>query len=173
MKTCDNTSVGILITDHQGRYLVFDRATLPHGTAPAAGHNDDHGSPEDAARAEVEEELGLTVTGLTRITGGWRENRCRRLPGARGTGHDWTVFHAAVTGELVPSARETKNVRWIDSDALQELTDRTVAHAQGRMSGAEFEAAPGIEPVWIQWLVDVAAIHISPDDLLRVEKLTR
>ncbi|MFF8011757.1 NUDIX hydrolase, partial [Streptomyces parvus] len=111
MTTCDSTSVGILITDHRGRYLVVERATLPHGTAPAAGHIDDHGRSEDAARAEVEEELGLTVTGLTRITGGWRENRCRWLPGACGTGHEWTVFQAAVSGELVPSARETRNVR--------------------------------------------------------------
>lgn len=113
MKTCDNTSVGIVITDHQGRYLMFDRATFPPGTAPAAGHIDDHGTAEDAGRAEVEEELGLTVTGLTHVTGGWRDNPCRRLPGARSTGHrhEWTVYRATVTGDLTPSAHETKNVR--------------------------------------------------------------
>ncbi|WP_328792910.1 MULTISPECIES: NUDIX hydrolase [unclassified Streptomyces] len=173
MKTCDNTSVGIVITDHQGRFLMFDRATFPPGTAPAAGHIDDHGTAEDAARAEVEEELGLTVTGLTHVTGCWRGNPCRRLPGARGTGHDWTIYQATVTGGRTPSARETKNVRWITPDALQELADRTVAYAKGRITDAAFEAAPGIEPVWMQWLADVAAIHIGPDDLLRVEQLTR
>lgn len=167
MKTCDNTSVGIVITDDQGRFLMFDRATFPPGTAPAAGHIDDHGT------AEVEEELGLTVTGLTHVTGCWRGNRCRRRPGARGTGHDWTIYRATVTGDLAPSVRETKNVRWIAPDALQELADRTVAYAKGLMTDAAFEAAPGIEPVWMQWLADVAAIHIGPDDLLRVEQLTR
>ncbi|MEU6405271.1 NUDIX hydrolase [Streptomyces sp. NPDC046985] len=172
MKTCDNTSVGIVITD-QGRYLMFDRATFPPGTAPAAGHVDDHGTAEDAARAEVEEELGLTVTGLTQVTGCWRDNRCRRFPSARGTGHDWTVYQATVAGDLTPSARETKNVRWIAPDALRELADRTVAYVQGRITDAEFEAAPGIEPVWMQWLADIAAIHISPDDLLLVDQLTR
>ncbi|MCX4682167.1 NUDIX hydrolase [Streptomyces sp. NBC_01433] len=173
MKACDNTSVGVVITDRQGRYLMFDRATFPAGTAPAAGHIDDHGSAEDAGRAEVEEELGLTVTGLTRVTGCWRDNPCRRRPGTRGTGHDWTVYRATVTGDLTPSARETKNVRWIAPDALQELADRTVAYAQGRVTDAEFEAVPGIEPVWMQWLATIAAIHVSPDQLLQVERLTR
>ncbi|MGW0578615.1 NUDIX domain-containing protein [Streptomyces sp. NPDC002920] len=174
MKTCDNTSVGIVITDHQGRYLMFDHATFPSGTAPAAGHIDDHGTAEDAGRAEVEEELGLTVTGLTHVTGGWRDNPCR-LPGARSTGHrhEWTVHRATVTGDVTPSAHETKNVRWITPDALQELADRTVAYAQGRITDAEFEAAPGIEPVWMQWLANIAAINTSPDDLRRVDQLTR
>ncbi|MFK0142670.1 NUDIX domain-containing protein [Streptomyces murinus] len=173
MKTCDNTSVGIVITDHQGRCLMFDRATFPPGTAPAAGHVDEHGTAEDAARAEVEEELGLTVTGLTHVTGGWRDNRCRRFSSARGTGHGWAVYRATVTGDLTPSARETKNVRWIAPEALQELADRTVAYARGRITDAEFEAAPGIEPVWMQWLANIAAIHISPDDLLLVDQLTK
>ncbi|MEE1823766.1 NUDIX hydrolase [Streptomyces sp. BE20] len=167
MKTCDNTSVGVFITDHRGRYLMFDRATFPVGAAPAAGHIDDHGSARDAARAEVEEELGLTVTGC------WRDNPCRRRPGARGTGHDWTVYRATVVGDLVPSARETKNVRWIPPVALQELVDRTVAYAHGRVTDAEFEAEPGIEPVWVQWLADVAAVHVGPGELRQVEQLTR
>ncbi|MFF1767810.1 SHOCT domain-containing protein [Streptomyces sp. NPDC058251] len=75
--------------------------------------------------------------------------------------------------DLTPSAHETKNVRWIAPDALQELADRTVAYARGHITDAEFEAAPGIEPVWMQWLANIAAIHISPDDLLRVDHLTR
>ncbi|MFF7526620.1 NUDIX hydrolase [Streptomyces pseudovenezuelae] len=173
MKTCDNTSVGIVITEHQGRYLMFDRATFPPGTAPVAGHIDNHGTAEDAARAEVEQELGLTVTGLRNVTGSWRNNPCRRLPGTRGTGHDWTIYQATVTGDLTPSAREAKNVRWLTPYALQELADRTVAYAQGRLTDAEFKAAPGIELVWMQWLAHISAIHISPDDLLRVDRLSR
>ncbi|MFB6717050.1 hypothetical protein ACFCZY_36740 [Streptomyces sp. NPDC056237] len=41
------------------------------------------------------------------------------------------------------------------------------------MTDAEFEAAPGIEPVWMQWLADIAAIDVSPDELLQVELLNR
>ncbi|WP_019060026.1 NUDIX hydrolase [Streptomyces prunicolor] len=171
MKVCDNSSVGIVITDEHGRYLMFDRNTFPPGTASAAGHIDEHGTAEDAARAEVEEELGLTITGLTHVTGWWRNNRCRRLPGARGVGHDWTVYQATVTGDLTPSARETKNVRWLTPDALQALANRTAAYAQGHLTEAEFTASPGIEPVWMQWLANLGAIHVSPYELRQVQLL--
>lgn len=171
MKTCDNTSVGIVITNEAGEYLMFDRNTFPPGTAPAAGHIDDHGSAEDAARAEVEEELGLTVTALTHVTGWWRTNRCRRLPGVRGVGHEWTVFQADVTGVLNPSARETRNVRWIPADDLQVLADRTVEYALGRLTDDEFTARPGIEPVWMQWLAILAAIHVNPSELQLIDQL--
>jgi 8-oxo-dGTP pyrophosphatase MutT (NUDIX family) len=70
MKVCDNTSVGVIITNESGEYLMFDRNTFPPGTAPAAGHIDDHGSAEDAARAEVHEELGLHVVSLEWVAGG-------------------------------------------------------------------------------------------------------
>lgn len=171
MKTCDNTSVGVVIADAEGRYLMFDRNTFPPGAAPAAGHIDEHGTAEDAARAEAEEELGLTVTALTHVTGWWRPNRCRRLPGPRGIGHEWTIFRADVAGELAPSARETKNVRWVSAGEFQALADRTVEYALGRISDVEFAARPGIEPVWMQWLANLAAIHVNPTELQLINQL--
>ncbi|MGW4889607.1 NUDIX domain-containing protein [Streptomyces murinus] len=170
MKFCDNTSVGIVITNDAGAYLMFDRATFPPGTAPAAGHIDDHGTAEEAARAEVEEELGLTVTVLTHVTGWWRNNQCRRLPGARGIGHEWTIFQASVTGILAPSVRETRNVRWLSAGELQALAERTVAYATGRLTAAEFVAAPGIEPVWVQWFANLGVLDVTPDDLRLIDQ---
>lgn len=171
MKTCDNASVGVIITNAASDYLMFDRNTFPPGTAPAAGHVDDHGSLLDAARAEVEEELGLHVEALQAVTQGWRPNRCRRLPGELGVGHAWAVYAATVTGELAPSARETKHVRWIPAASLQKLADRTVAYAHGHLDDADFAASPGIEPVWVQWLVDIEAISVTLEDLERVDQL--
>jgi 8-oxo-dGTP pyrophosphatase MutT (NUDIX family) len=171
MKTCDNTSVDVIITNADGQYLMFDRNTFPPGTAPAAGHVDDHGSLLDAARAEVEEELGLHVESLQVVAQGWRPNRCRRLPGELGVGHAWAVYAATVTGELAPSARETKNVRWIPGAHLQGLADRTVAYAHGHLSDADFATGPGIEPVWVQWLVDLEVISVILEDLERVDQL--
>ncbi|MFF9310107.1 NUDIX hydrolase [Streptomyces sp. NPDC014748] len=170
MKVCDNTSVGVVITTDAGDFLMFDRATFPPGVAPAAGHIDDHGTAEDAARAEVEEELGLTVTALTHVTGWWRNNRCRRLPGPRGTGHEWTVYQASVTGTLSPSTRETRNVRWLGRQELQDLADRTVAYAAGRLTDPEFTAMPGIEPVWVQWFANLGVLDITPDDLRQIDQ---
>lgn len=161
MKTCDNTSVGIIITNESGEYLMFDRNTFPPGTAPAAGHIDDHGSAEDAARAEVHEELGLHVVSLEWVAGGWRPNRCRRLRGPRGVGHYWTIYKAEVTGELAPSARETKNVRWLKRADVQSLANRTVAYATGHITDDEFMDQPGIEPVWVLWLDEAYVVDIA------------
>jgi hypothetical protein len=109
MKTCDNTSVGIVITDHQSRYLMFDRATFPPGTAPAAGHIDDHGTAEDAARAEVEEELGLTVTGLTTspAAGGTTPAAASPAHAARATTGPSTRPPSPATSPRAPARRRT------------------------------------------------------------------
>jgi 8-oxo-dGTP pyrophosphatase MutT (NUDIX family) len=171
MKTCDNTSVGVIITNAAGDYLMFERATFPPGVAPVAGHVDTHGTVRDAAEAEVREEVGLTVVSLSEITSGWRNNRCRRLPGPRGVGHQWTVFHAVVTGDLAPSVRETRNVRWIPAADLQALADRTSAYAFGFVTDADFAARPGLEPVWGQWLDAAGAIDLSPGELRNIDRL--
>lgn len=173
MKVCDNASVGVLLCDEHGRWLMLERATFPAGVAPVAGHVfDDHAGYEDAARAEVAEELGLTVTSLELLpVGGWRPNRCRRRPGSRGVGHQWQVYRATVTGTLTPSARETRNVRWHSAAELQQLAGVTVAYANGHITPAEFEDRPGIEPVWVQWLSDYDLISVTPEDLAAIDRL--
>jgi hypothetical protein len=170
-RTCDNTSVGVIIGDATGQYLVFDRATFPPGTAPAAGHVDGHGGFEAAARDEAAGELGLTVTGLCQVSGGWRDNACRRAPGRLGTGHKWAVYRATAGGELRPSARETRNARWLTAGQLQDLADRTAVHANGFLTDDEFTASPGIEPVWVQWLADAGIIHVPAADLAAIDRL--
>ncbi|MEV4258736.1 NUDIX hydrolase [Spirillospora sp. NPDC049652] len=172
-KRCDNASVGVVITDPAGRFLMFDRVTFPAGVAPVAGHVfDEHEGYADAARAEVAEELGLTVTGLeaTRV-GGWRSNRCRRVPGSRGTGHQWQIFTATVTGALAPSVRETRNARWVTANEMQELAHRTTEYAVGLLTTGEFTARPGLEPVWCRWMADLGVIRLSRGALLVLEDL--
>ncbi|MEV6492240.1 NUDIX hydrolase [Actinoplanes sp. NPDC051633] len=170
-KRCDNTSVGVLISDDQGRHLLFARNTPPVGIAPAAGHIDEHGSPEQAARTEVAEELGLTVTGLTLIARQWRHNICRRQHGPQGPGHHWTVYQAEVTGDLNPSPRETRNPRWYTTEELQHLAERTADYARSRLTTDEFHATPGIEPVWVGFLYDAGLITLLQRDLRAIEWL--
>ncbi|WP_214417321.1 NUDIX hydrolase [Sphaerisporangium fuscum] len=169
-KRCDNRSVGVLITDPAGRLLMFDRNTFPPGVAGAAGHIDGHGDEFDAARAEVSEELGLTVTSLSPVCSGWRDNRCRRLPGAEGIGHYWHIYRAEVTGTLTPSARETRNVRWLTPADLQTLTARTAAYARGQITNAQFAEAPGVEPVWVAWLVAAGVVNATRGDLDNIDR---
>src|SRR5487761_1087297 len=94
-KICDHTSVGVIIHDQMGSLALLKRAKFPVGIAPAAGHIDDHGSPEQAARDEVYEELGIKVTDLakTSISNRRVENKCRREGGDY---HYWYVFEATI-----------------------------------------------------------------------------
>jgi 8-oxo-dGTP pyrophosphatase MutT (NUDIX family) len=171
VRACDNASAGVLI-ERAGRYLMLERARPPAGIAPAAGHVfDEHSSYADAAAAEVREELGLTVVSLEAVTGGWRANRCRRGAGPRGYGHEWRVFRAAVTGDVSPSADETRGAIWLGAGDVEALAGRTIACARGQLDPAEFAARPGIEPVWVQWLADAGIITASPDDLAAVDVL--
>lgn len=169
---CDNGSVGVIVSNEAGQFLLFDRATPPVGAAPPAGHVDGHDSWDAAARAEVAEETGLTVGTIRLITGGWRPNVCRRKPGRAGYGHEWRVYWAYVTGQpLNPSARETRNMRWVPESRLQQLANLTAAYARGRLSAERFAQAPGIEPVWVRWLANAGLILMSPPDLVEIEFL--
>lgn len=165
MSTCDSTSVGVIVADGHGNYLLFDRATFPPGAAPPAGHVDDHGSYQAAAHAEVAEETGLTVVSLQYVTGGWRDNRCRRDPGPwpATIGHQWSVYLATVTGDLQPSPRETRHARWLNRRDIQALSARTVEYAYGNVSAEDWLRSPGIEPVWVRWLSDAGLIVQSTD----------
>lgn len=172
-RQCDNASVGVMIHDGDGRWLLFERAAFPVGIAPCAGHVfDEHRDYRDAACAEVEEELGLTVKRLYSAgVGGWRPNRCRREPGPRGTGHMWNVYTAEVSGELRPSPRETRGVHWLDEQDMQRLAGRTASYARGEISHAVFSAAPGIEPVWVTFLVALGMITMHVSDLAVIDQL--
>jgi 8-oxo-dGTP pyrophosphatase MutT (NUDIX family) len=70
-KICDNTSVGVIITNEANEFLMFERATFPPGLAPVAGHVDTHGTLRQAAETEVREEVGLTVVTLTETAANW------------------------------------------------------------------------------------------------------
>jgi 8-oxo-dGTP pyrophosphatase MutT (NUDIX family) len=170
-KRCDNRSVGVIITDGQGRYLVFDRNTYPPGVAACAGHVDDHGIDEDAARSEVLEEVGLVIDLLVLLATGWRDNPCRRMPGPKGRGHEWAVFVATAHGTLSPSPRETRNPRWVTRLQLQALFARTLALATDAISLAEFEDLPGLEPSWPLWFSLTGAVRATDVELALIDRL--
>ncbi|RSN03120.1 NUDIX hydrolase [Nonomuraea sp. WAC 01424] len=158
-KRCDHTSVGVLISSPTG-ILVFERATAPVGIAPIAGHVDQHGRPEQAARAEVTEEVGLAITDLRLKLARWRPNRCRR-PAIGEVGHYWWVFQARATGRLNSSVREVRAPRWAHLSQLQQYAQRTAAYASGRISEAEFTVRPGLEPVWARFLHDLRLVLLT------------
>lgn len=170
-KQCCKTSVGVLVlSEDRSEMLMIERGTLPAGIAPVAGHAlDEHDSYEDAAREEVSEEVGLVVTGLTRLPGGgYHPGRCRRVGS---TGHVWELFEATVAGTLDPSEREVRTVDWWDLGEIQPLADRTADYAAGRLTDREFTEEPGLEPVWCHHLAELGYIDLAADDLDRIEAL--
>jgi len=168
--TCCNTSVGVIITDIAGRLLLIERAD-GRGVAPVAGHAlDTHPSWADAARTEVAEEVGLTVTSLTDTgVGGWRPNQCGRdLPGLRGVGHEWRIYRADVSGALTPDPRETRGAAWYTLGQVQTLADATIQAAAGK-----HEDSRQLEPVWVEWLSDLGLITISREGVALADRATR
>lgn len=168
-KYCDHAAVGVLISSPAG-LLVFERVRPPAGIAPVAGHVDQHGGPEQAACAEVGEEVGLTVTSLHLVTSVWRPNRCRR-PTRNRVGHLWSIYRAEATGQVRSSPRETRAPRWLPRDQLQQHANRTAAYADGQLSDEQFAAAPGLEPVWVRFLHELRLVTVPDDVLDRIERI--
>lgn len=167
---CDNTAVGVLVRAGN-RYLVFDREGWPPGVAPISAHVDARGHWDAAARDQVAQDTGLTVTTLRRLDSGWRDNRCARMPGGLGQGHAWRIFEATVTGTVRPSAAEINNARWVTGAELQALSARTIAYANGLLTATEFSGAPGIDPAWVHWLDTLGVITVDAIDLAVIDRL--
>lgn len=170
-KACDGHSVGVIIINAEGQVLIGDR-TDGAGAAPIAGHvYDAHPSPRAAARAEVLEEVGLTVTTLTEITSGYRANRCKRGDGPTGPGHTWHIYRARAAGQLDVDPGSYTGIRWADADELRALTERTIAYARGRVQAAEWADRPGIELVWVLWLQMAAIVDVPRHALEQIERV--
>lgn len=160
-KICDNKSVGVVLLNEAGEMALLERGQFPVGMAPPAGHIDTHGSSEQAAVDEVSEEVGvvLAIDGLTRTVIDERcvDNVCRRTGGDY---HVWTVYEGQSNdAELHPDQRETKGAGWFGRSAVQAFVNRTRAYQAGEVSEEEWVASPGMEPVWVDFLVELGHVE--------------
>jgi 8-oxo-dGTP pyrophosphatase MutT (NUDIX family) len=161
VERCDNKSVGVIVENEDGNVALLKRARFPVGMAFPSGHVDNHGSPEQTAVDEAQEELGLilALSGLrqTVIRGRYVNNPCRRPGGGH---HQWWVYETSeFEGELRPSADEAKSAGWYSRAELQGLANRTRAFQAGQMSQAEWEARPGLEEVWLDFLAELRYVE--------------
>jgi len=156
MKTCDNTSVGAIITNDAEEVLLIERKKFPFGLAAPAGHIDAFVSPEEAIKQEVLEEVGLQVSSLHLLKGNvCKENPCRREGGDH---HTWWVYEVDATGILTPSDSETKGARWYSLDEVHSLAQRTESYTKGLISEEAWQARPGLEPIWYDWFRELQII---------------
>jgi hypothetical protein len=170
---CDNTSVGVLITGDDGRYLMSIRTDWPAGIAPPAGHVfdwDRHGSYPDAARALVAADLRLSVKALELTTEVWRADRCGRPPA-----------HAAsaTSSRSIPPSPAARRSRpaaapagWTPAE-IGQLAGRTAEYAHGRVTDAQFFARPGIQPAWVTFLAGLGIITLAGPDLAVIDRLAQ
>ena len=157
---CDNKSVGVILKNRKRELALLKRARFPIGIAPAAGHIDNHGSPEQAAIDELSEELGITlsISALHRTIIDKRRvaNECRRIGGDY---HFWTIYEAETDiTDLAPDPDETNGAFWYKKAALQSIADRTREYQEGNVDQLEWADNPGLEPVWVDFLKELGYI---------------
>ena len=151
---CDHTSVGLMVWKNN-RLLLIERRKPPYGVAPPAGHVDDHGSYEDAARSELEEEVGLEPTELRLLAEGRKENCCRR---PNGNWHYWKIYEVTAKGTVKLCSTEARSSGWYSIPELIELCQRTKLYLAGEVSEFEWQERPGMEPVWCNWLAELGVL---------------
>lgn len=148
MKACDNTSVGVLISN-DNRLLLIQRARPPFGWAPPAGHVDGDPSAGVAGIREVREETGLVVASLEVLRRIEKQNTCRR----GGTWHAWTICRAVTTSSVLTLNRaEATDALWLCPQGLAHMAQRTDAYVTCRLNEHEWRLSPGLEPVWCELL---------------------
>jgi len=150
-KTCDHTSVGMIVRDDD-KLLLIERKKFPFGFAAPAGHVDGDSSYEVAAKRELREEVGLETISLELVLDKDKSNPCRRKGG---TWHHWNVYNVDTKGEIERSAAETKQADWFTMSAVRKLADRTQAYLQGSVSEESWQSQPGLEPVWYEHFKDL------------------
>lgn len=147
LKKCNHTSVGIFVWDNQ-KLLLIERMHDPKGFAVPAGHVEDGEEYVNAARRELEEEVGLKSGELELIYEGRKENPCRREGGAW---HNWKLYKAEVVGGELKESDETKQIGWYDAQAIKILAERAEEFKKGIISAAEWSENPGLEPVMYEF----------------------
>jgi len=170
-KRCCGTSVGVIIEDQGGALLMVTRGWWPKGTAPVAGHvKDAHVDVAAALVAEVQEEVGLAVTGSRLLWEGHLPNLCASLPAAPVAGHYWHVAVATAEGKVVAAPGETKGSAWYSRREVRALAETTLAHYRSGGTPATQPDA-SLEAVWLRLLWEAGRLPwLTGDDLAVAEK---
>lgn len=150
-KICDHTSVGMIVKK-DGKILLIERAKFPKGFACPAGHVDSDPDYETSARRELKEEVGLDATDLKLLIDKREENPCRR---EGGTWHHWKIYEVLANGDVERSENETKKAGWYSMEEIKALGEKTERYLKGEMPEEEWNANPGLEPVWMEWFKEL------------------
>jgi len=123
-------SVGLLIQNKKGEILLIKLNKFPFGYSIPAGHVGSREKPENAAKREALEEVGMNLDDFVLVK---REDltndSCRR--GA--DHHRWHLFKAVVNNENVKINYESSGFVWVKPD--KALTLKLTLPARHFLSG--------------------------------------
>jgi ADP-ribose pyrophosphatase YjhB (NUDIX family) len=114
-------SVGAIIKNEKGEYLLIDRLKKPFGFACPAGHVDEGETPLIAIIREVEEETGLKPLVIEETEIGDCSDAPKEACSRGIVNHVWYLYNVTASGELVVKADEVKSIGWYSIDKIKTL----------------------------------------------------
>ncbi len=131
-------SVGAVIKDGKGKFLLIDRKNPPYGFAGVAGHVDEGEDYLTAFFREVREESGLRVVMYDRK---FREeivnNTCKRGVSV----HYWYLFECFCKGKIRIEKSGAKSIGWYSKEEVRQMAREKK-----------------LEPVWEYWFRKLGVI---------------
>ncbi|MBU4421985.1 NUDIX hydrolase [Candidatus Parcubacteria bacterium] len=125
-------SVGAIIKNREGKYLLIDRKNPPHGFACIAGHIDESETHIEAIEREVYEESGFKSKHQRLV----EEKEIANNVCKSGIKiHFWYLFECECNGTPWLNEDEAHSIAWYSQEEVQILAD------EGKL-----------EPVWNFWL---------------------
>ncbi len=170
-KTCDHTSVGIIVRNPQGEIAVITRKNFPIAYALPAGHCDGD-SYQGAAIREAREEIGIEIRSQCQIFEADFSNPCRR---DNGTHHTWQVFETEKWCGTPRAGSDAYELIWLPKAGIESLASRTWrialkygfggleshAHLVALLNAdPEWQEYPGLELVWCIMLTRIGIITL-------------
>jgi 8-oxo-dGTP pyrophosphatase MutT (NUDIX family) len=148
---CNNTSAGVILLSADGQSLFIQkRQKFPWGWACPAGHVDEGETYIRAAIRELKEETGLVASDdIHLVLEADCDNACRR---PNGNWHHWRVYQASAFGQIVENKDEALFAGWYPLARVKDLAERTEEYRAGRITEEEWQADPGLEGIWYDFL---------------------